>query len=198
MRGSVLDALFPRTRQGILAVTLGHPEKSWYASELARRLSVAPSSVQRDLKDLTEAGILTSRREGGMTFFQANERSPIFPELRGLLRKTAGLIDVLREALVPLGKAVAIAFVYGSVASGTEQPESDIDLLVVGAAPPAKLALALRQAQGQLSREIHTKAYSREEFASKRASRDHFLTRVLESPRLYVIGSADELEEAAR
>jgi len=198
MRGSVLDALFPRTRQGILAVTLGHPEKSWYASELARRLAMPPSSLQRELKELTEAGILISRREGGMTYFQANERSPIFPELRGLLRKTAGLIDVLREVLAPADKAVRIAFVYGSVASGTEQPESDIDLLVVGTASPAKLALALRQAQGRLSREVHTKVYSLEEFATKRRSRDHFLTRVLESPRLFVIGSDDELEEAAR
>lgn len=195
MRGSVLDALLPRTRQGILAVTLGHPEKAWYASELARRLGLPPSSLQRDLRELTEVGILKARREGSMTYFQANEASPVFPELRGLMLKTAGLVDVLSEALAPLTGKVRTAFVYGSVASGTEQGDSDIDLLVVGTATPADLSLALRQAHDRLGRDIHPKVYAPAEFVERRAARDHFLTHVLQKPKLFVIGSSDELGE---
>ena len=195
MRGSVLDALLPRTRQGILAVTLGHPEKAWYTAELARRLDVPPSSLQRDLKELTAVGILKSRRGGGMTYFQANEESPVYPELRGLMLKTAGLVDVLAEALAPLTEEIRIAFVYGSIASGTEESASDVDLLLVGILAPVDLVLPLRGANDRLSRDIHPKLYTPAEFAKRRAARDHFLARVLEKPKLFVIGSDDELDK---
>lgn len=98
MRNSSLDALLPRTRQGILAATLVQPQKAWYAAELARRLGVPSSSLQRELQDLTDAGILTTRRQGRMAYYQANANSPLFPELRGLFVKTAGLVDVLANS----------------------------------------------------------------------------------------------------
>lgn len=96
-----LDALLPKTRQGILAATLVQPEKAWYASELAQRLGVPSSSLQRELQDLTEAGILKTHKQGRMVYYQANRESPVFPDLRGLLLKTAGLVDVLAQALSP-------------------------------------------------------------------------------------------------
>ena len=46
-----IDALLPKTRQGILAATLVQPEKVWYVSELARRMGVPSSSLQRELQD---------------------------------------------------------------------------------------------------------------------------------------------------
>src|SRR5271154_2344692 len=97
-----LDALLPKTRQGILAALLGQPEKAWYASELARRMGVPSSSLQRELQELSDAGILKSHRQGRMAYYQANAESPIFSDLRVLLLKTAGLVDVLADALKPL------------------------------------------------------------------------------------------------
>src|SRR6202041_2365732 len=97
-----LDALLPKTRQGILAALLVRPDKTWYASELARRMAVTPSSLQRELRDLTRAGILKSHRQGRMAYYQANRESPLFEDLRGLFLKTAGLVDVLANALKPL------------------------------------------------------------------------------------------------
>ena len=85
-----LDAIFPKTRQGILAATLVQPEKAWYVSELARRMGVPSSSLQRELRDLSETGILKTRRQGRMVYYQANTESQIFSELRGLMLKTAG------------------------------------------------------------------------------------------------------------
>src|SRR5580700_2509633 len=98
-----LDALLPKTRQGILAATFVQPEKAWYVSELARRMGVPSSSLQRELQGLTAAGILKTHRQGRMVYFQANSDSPLFSDLRGLLLKTAGLVDVLADALMPLG-----------------------------------------------------------------------------------------------
>ena len=193
---SSLDALLPKTRQGILAATLVQPEKAWYVSELARRMEVPPSSLQRELQDLTDAGILKSHRQGRMVYYQANQDSPLYSDLRGLLLKTTGLVDVLADALTPLASKLLLAFVYGSIASGEERSDSDIDLLVVGTATPAALAVPLRHAREILGREINPTVYSPAEFAKKRAAKDHFLTRVLAKPKLLVLGSEDELGKA--
>jgi len=192
-----LDALLPKTRQGVLAAVLLQPEKAWYISELAQRMGVPPSSLQRELHDLAKAGILKTHRQGRMAYYQANAESPIFSDLRGLLLKTAGLVDVLADALKPVAKKISLAFVYGSIASGSERADSDIDLMVIGAVSPMELALPLRRARELLGREINPTVYTAAEFGRKRSTKDHFLTRVLEAPKLFVLGKRDELEKAA-
>jgi DNA-binding transcriptional ArsR family regulator len=190
-----LDALLPKTRQGILAATLLQPEKAWYVSELARRMGVPPSSLQRELRDLAEAGILKTHRQGRMSYYQANVDSPLFPDLRGLPLKTAGLVDVLADALKPMASRVLAAFVYGSMASGDEQSDSDVDVMVVGTVPAPDLALSLRRARDLLGRQINPTTYTPTEFYKKRAAKDHFLTGVLSKPKLFILGSDDELGE---
>jgi len=191
-----LDALLSKTRQGILAATLVQPDKSWYVSELARRMGVPSSSLQRELHALAEAGILKTSRQGRMVYYQANAESPLYPDLRGLLLKTAGLVDVLADALKPLLGKLAIAFIYGSIATGTERSESDIDLMVIGSISPSELALPLRRAREWLGREINPKVYTPAEFKRKRAGKDHFLTQVLSAPKLFVLGDSHGLEKA--
>jgi predicted nucleotidyltransferase len=192
-----LDALLPKTRQGILAATLVHPKKAWYVSELARRMGVPSSSLQRELHDLSTAGILKTHRQGNMVYYQANTDSPVFPDLRGLLLKTAGLVDVLAQALKPLAAKLRCAFVYGSIAAGNEQSDSDIDLMVVGQVSPADLALPLRRARELLGREINPTVYTPTEFSKKRAANDSFLKQVLDKPKLFVLGNKDELGKIA-
>jgi predicted nucleotidyltransferase len=194
---STLDALLPKTRQGILATIFMQPEKAWYVSELARRMGVPSSSLQRELRDLTDAGILKTHRKGRMVFFQANTDSPLFSDLRGLMLKTAGLVDVLADALKPLAAKLRVVFVYGSIADGSERSESDIDLMVIGTASPAELAVALRDAREILGREINPTLYTPTEFDKKRKAKDHFLTRVVGKPKLFVLGSRNELEKPA-
>jgi len=193
-----LDALMPKTRQEILAAALLHPEKAWYASELAQRIGVSPSSLQRELQSLVEAEILRSERKGRMVYFQANAASPMFLDLRNLLLKTAGLVNVLADALKPLAKKLSLVFVYGSIASGQALSDSDVDLMVVGTAQPADLALPLRRAREALGREINPTVYSPAEFARKRKARDHFLTQVMEKPKWFVLGDKDELDRTTR
>lgn len=198
MRNShAIDAILPRTRQGILAATLLQPDKAWYVSELARRMGVPPSSLQRELRDLEDAGILKTHRQGRMAYYQANTDSPVFPELRGLMVKTAGVVDVLADAVAPLARNLRVAFIYGSIAAGHEDTVSDIDLLFIGNVSPVDLAVPLRKAKELLGRDINPSIYTPAEFAKKRAARDHFLTRVLDKPKLFVLGDEDDLEKIA-
>jgi predicted nucleotidyltransferase len=132
-----------------------------------------------------------------MAYYQANTDSPVFAELRGLILKTAGLVDVLAEALKPLVAKLRLVFVYGSIASGNEKSDSDIDLMVVGKVAPAELALPLRRARELLGRDINPTVYTPAEFDKKRNSKDTFLSQVLAKPRLLVIESQNDLGKAS-
>lgn len=192
---SLLGSLFPRVRQGVLAATLTQPDKWWYLSELADRLGTGPSSLQRELSSLVASGILVQRREGTRVYFKAETCSPVFPELRRLFEKTAGLIPILAQTLKPFGNKILCAFVYGSVARGQEHAMSDVDLMIIGRAGLADLSPALRKTEARLGREINVTAYSPQEFREKVKSRDHFLTTVLRGRQQFVKGGRNDLDE---
>ena len=194
---SLLDTLFPKVRQGILAATLLHPERWWYLSDLARHLQVAPSSLQRELYSLVDAGILDRCREGRQVYFRPNPDCPILPELQGILIKTTGLVDQLRQTLAPFSSQVDCAFVYGSIARGQDLSDSDVDLLVVGRLGLADLAPALTQLEDQLGRPVNPILFTREEFVRKRNNGHPFLAQVLQEDKLFVVGNLHELEPTA-
>jgi predicted nucleotidyltransferase len=195
-KSSILDALFPDVRQGILAATLLAPEKSWFMSELAEYIGTSPSSLQRELESLAKSGILTRRQDGRRTYFQADTAAPAFNELRELFSKTAGIVPVLEFELERFGEKIRWAVIYGSVARGEERGKSDMDLLIVGSAGMMALLPALRRLEKRFGREVNVTRYSEREFASKRSGGDRFLNSVLKGKLITVIGSADELEEA--
>ena len=192
---SVLTALFPQVRQGVLAATLGQPDKWWYLSELADRLGTTPSSLQRELSSLVGSGILLRRREGTRAYFKAETQSPVFQELQKLFEKTAGLAPILEQILKLFGNKIRCAFIYGSVARNREHATSDVDVMVIGSAGLADLSPALRKAEEQLGREVNVTAYSSEEFREKIKSRDHFLTAVLGGRKQFVKGGQSDLDE---
>jgi predicted nucleotidyltransferase len=185
-------------QERILAIVLLRPEREWYRSELARELGVGASSLQRPLAALAASGIVRVRQDGNRVYYRAETESPLFPELRGLLAKTSGLVDVLKEALKPAGAKVRVALVYGSVASGEETSSSDVDILVVGEAGLSELAPLLRKAASRLGRAVNPSVYSAREFAEKLRSRNRFLQGVLDKPKLFVVGREDDLERASR
>ena len=192
---SVLTALFPQVRQGVLAATLTQPDKWWYLSELADRLDTSPSSLQRELSSLVASGILARRREGTRAYFKAETKSPVFRDLQQLFEKTAGLAPAIERMLAPFGGKIQCAFVYGSVARSREHATSDVDLMVIGKAGLADLSPALRKAEAQLGREVNVTAYSSEEFRERIKSRDHFLAAVLRGRKQFVKGGQRELDE---
>jgi predicted nucleotidyltransferase len=182
-------------RGEVLAATLNQPDKWWYLSELAQFLKTTPSSLQRELKALVDGGILQQRREGTRTYFKAETRSPLFPDLRGLIEKTVGVLPTLQEVLAPLQANMDCAFIYGSVARSEEHTLSDVDLMVVGSVGLADLTPALRKAETRLGREVNATSYSTREFRNKVAARDHFLSEVLTGPKQFVKGDQRELDE---
>lgn len=192
-KSSPLDALLTRTCSALLGALLMHPERWWYLSELARQLATTASSLQRELAALVAAGIVERQVDGNRSYYRADEGSPLFPELRGLIAKTVGLVDVLAEALGPLTKRIAVAAVHGSMARGDADASSDVDLLVVAEVGLAELAPRLRQAALRLGRDVRPTVYTPSEYAGKRAANDRFLLAATTGPMLFVVGSTREL-----
>jgi len=183
-----IDALFPRTRQAILAATFGEPRRWWYMRELARHLHLTPSTLQRELASLVRGGILLQKRGGKHVYFQAATESPIFQELQGLILKTVGLADVVRDALKPLRDRIQWAFIYGSVARSEEHSGSDVDLMIIGGVSLADVSSPLRKAERRLNRAVNPTTYTADELAAKVRSNHHFVTTVMRSKKLFILG----------
>jgi predicted nucleotidyltransferase len=197
-KSPIVEALFPKIRGKILAATLTRPEKSWYLSELSTFLHTQPSSLQREVDALSKAGILQQWRDGRRVYLKPDAHSPVFSDLKSLFAKTTGLVPVLEQALEELGDRVEVAFVYGSMARSEEMSESDIDLMIVGAAGLSEMVPVLKRAEAILGRPISPTVYSTEEFGRKARAKDHFLSTVLDGAKQFVKGSEHELEKITR
>ena len=193
-KAALSDLLFPNQyRRKVLGLLLMRPEQQIHLRELARVIGAAPGTLKKELDALCEAGLLRAERVGNQVRFCANTAHPVFPELQALIRKTIGLVDALRLSLAPLAGRIDAAFVFGSMASGTESAGSDIDLMVVGDAGFAEVVDATYAAQATLGREINPKVMSASEWQAKKAERNAFLQDVLNKPRIMLIGDADAL-----
>ena len=191
---SISDLLFPNQyRRKVLGLLLMRPDQQIHLRELARVIGAAPGTLKKELDALCEAGLLRAERVGNQVRFCANTAHPVFPELQALIRKTIGLADALRLSLAPLAGRIDAAFIFGSMASGTESAGSDIDLMVVGDAGFAEIVDATYAAQATLGREINPKVMSASEWQAKKAERNAFLQDVLNKPRIMLIGDADAL-----
>ena len=195
---STLDALFTPPRRGILAATLLDSERWWYQSDLARHLGVHHATLQRELLRLSQAEILTTRRDGNRVYYRANQESPVFSELRALVAKTAGHAEVILEALTPFVPAIDVAFIHGSIAKGSERAASDVDLMIIGGVTLKAIARAIRSAEEQLGRPINPHLYSAADFALKSAASNHFLLDVMAHDKIFLVGNADDLEKLAQ
>ena len=186
--------LFGKTRRAILSLLYGHADESFYLRQIARTTGVGLGPIQRELKQLTDAGIIQRSVQGRQVYYQANSKSPVFTELKSLITKTAGVGDTLRNILTPLIDRLNIVLIYGSIASGKEKRDSDIDLLIIGKVTFAEVVAELQLAQEQLGREINPTVYPVDEFTAKLAENHHFLRDVLGGPRIFLIGDENELK----
>jgi DNA-binding transcriptional ArsR family regulator len=193
MSSNLSTALFGRTRRAILAQLYGHPDEAYYLRQLVRCAGLGLGAVQREVKRLSEAGILRRAARGREVYYQANPECPLFEELKSLAVKTAGVADILRDALAPLAGRTNVAFIYGSVARLKQTSASDVDLMVIGDVSFVDVVSALGRAQRILSREINPMVYSPAEFKAKLKAGHHFLSGVLKNEKVFVIGDAHEL-----
>ena len=189
-------ALFGSARQTVLGFFFDHPEERFYQRQVVRSLSIGSGAVQRELARLVAGGILTRTVEGRQAYYQVNRNGSIYPELHGLVRKTMGAAGVLREALLPLTGKVRVAFIFGSMARRHEQAESDIDVMVIGdEIGLSNISPLLRPAQDALRREVNPTVYRTAEFRKKLADGHHFVTRVMEGSKVFLVGGEHELSE---
>jgi predicted nucleotidyltransferase len=197
-RRSLADALFTRTQQRVLRVLFGQPERSFYASELIREAGTGSGAAQRELARLQASGLIVARRIGNQKHYQANAASPLFSELRNIVLKTIGLAEPLRDALKPVSSSIRAAFVYGSVAKATDQAASDIDLMIISdSLTYGEVFGALERVTRAVGRKVNPTVYTAVEFSKRARTENAFVTRVLEQPKLWVIGSEHDVPVAA-
>ena len=193
-RTSIADALFSGLQQRVLGLLFGQPDRTFYGNQLLRLTNSGRGSLQRELEKLVSADLVKVSHIGNQKHYQANKMSPIFAELRGLVLKSVGLVDVLRTALADVADRIQVAFVFGSVAKGTDTASSDIDLMVVTEALGyTDLFEGLAAAEATLGREVKPTLYTPAELAEKVRTENNFVLRVLEQAKIFLIGSEHEL-----
>jgi predicted nucleotidyltransferase len=178
----------------VLGLLYGRPDEAFYMREIIRMTALSPGSVKRELDELTAAELVVRETRGKQVFFQANIKSPVFDELRGLLLKTVGAAGVIRTTLLPLAGRIRVAFLYGSVARGAVRRASDIDVIVVGEVAFGEVSDALCPAQEKLGREVNPVVFSVAEFLAKRRARHYFVSEVMAGEKVFVVGDSDDLE----
>jgi predicted nucleotidyltransferase len=190
---SLADALFSKTQQKVLGVLFGRPDQSFFANEIVRLVGGGFGAVHRELGALEAAGLVSARRIGNQKHYQANRASPIFAELRGIVLKTAGVADVLRDALAPLASRIRAAFVYGSLAKGADTAASDVDLMVIAdKLQYADIFELVSGTEQRLGRKINPTLVAPEALERQRGE-DGFHARVLKQPKIFVLGAEDDL-----
>jgi predicted nucleotidyltransferase len=191
---SLADALFPRVRQRVLALLYGNPERSFFLNEVVALALSGTGAVQRELASLAQAGLLTVTAQGNQKHYQANVASPVFDELRGLVLKTSGLVDVLRAALAPISAHICAAFVYGSVAKQQDTAQSDVDVLIISEdLGYADVFGTLEHAATALGRKVNPTLYTSADMAKRIKQGNAFVTRVLKQPKMWLIGNEESL-----
>lgn len=191
---NISDALFTKTQQQILRLLFGQPDKSFYSKELVDRAGIGTGTVLRELEKLSAADLITVKKIGNQKHYQANPSSPVFEELKGIVRKTFGLSIPLRLTLEQYRDKIATAFIYGSIAKGSDTAASDIDLMLISdelAYPD--LFTNISELENQLGRQINPTIYTGEEFRNKILSGNNFVSKVIEQPKIFLIGSEDDI-----
>ena len=187
-------ALFSPVQQRVLGLLFGQPGRRFQSAELIRLAESGTGAVHRQLQRLEATGWITATRVGNQKHYQANAECPAFDELRSLIAKTVGLVEPLRRALAPLATRILAAFVYGSIAKGSDTAGSDIDLLVVSDnVGYPEVYTELHAAEAELGRSINPNVLTARDWRARLAQSDSFAARIAAQPRLFVIGAEDDL-----
>jgi predicted nucleotidyltransferase len=190
----IVDTLFSQVQQRVLGLLFGQPDRTFYGSELIRLARSGSGAVQRELRRLEESGLVTAARVGNQKHYRANVQSPVFAELRGLILKTLGLAEPLRQALAAHAERIKAAFVYGSIAKGEESARSDIDLMVIGDdVTYSDFFDEFLKAEQLLGRPVHANFVSPDEWRRKLTQESAFFTKISAQPKIFVVGSQEDL-----
>ena len=190
------EILSSRIRAEIFRLLFGVSNKPLHMREIERRSGLSIGTIQQELKKLLRLELVRKYKDGNRVYYEANQEHPLYPDIRSLVLKTIGLVEIIRNALKS-GPAIKLAFVFGSIARHEEKGKSDVDLMVIGEIGLRQLTGLLSGVSAQIGREINPHVFSTKEFSKRRAAKDDFLARVLDSPKIFIIGNENELEAVA-
>ncbi len=194
--GTLSDILSSRVRAEIFRLLFGLNEQELHLREMERQAGLSLGTVRQDLQKLVKLDLVKTRRDGNRLYYRANTDHPLYPEIRKLVLKTSGLVEIFKKVLDREG--IRLAFVFGSLASNKAKAASDVDLMVIGAVGLRRLSSWLAGASDKIGREINPHTMSVEEFRRRRQTEDHFLATVLKSPKLFIVGNEHDLESMGR
>ena len=104
---------------------------------------------------------------------------------------------ILNDALAPLADKIQIAFIFGSMAAGTQRADSDLDICVLSDVELLEVVKAVGAVQENLHRDINPVVMSATRYAEQLATHDRFAERIYDEPRIFVIGDDDEFRKLA-
>ncbi len=191
---SLSNALFSKVQQRVLALIFSHPERSFYTSEIVRKVRSGVGAVERELSKLERSGLVTIQRIGNQKHYRANQAAPIFEDLQGLVEKTVGLAEPIKKSFEPYADGIRSAFVYGSVAKGADTAHSDIDLMVIGEGLNySDLYTAAENVERKLRRKVHPLFLSPDDWRRKTSDKGSVFSKIKHSPKIFIIGSEKDL-----
>lgn len=193
-----IDFIFSPYRRQVLALLLLRPDERFHVRELERLTGISAGSLHRELKAMAEAGLLIREHQGNQVLYQADRSCFIYEELGSIFRKTVGMGSELTTALEPLADRIAVAFVFGSMASGKQHAKSDLDICVLGEVELLDVVMALASVQESLRREINPVVMSAKQFANALAEQERFAERLVAEPKIFVIGDENEFRKLAQ
>ena len=185
--------LSSKVRAEIFRILFGLLDDPLHMREIERRSGFTTGTVQQELKKLSSLDLVKKRRDGNRVYYQARKEHPLYPEIHGLVLKTNGMADLFRESLIREPQ-IKTAFVFGSIASHNEKAASDVDLMVIGKISLRKLTQVLMGLSEKIGREINPHVLSQEEFNKRKSAKDHFVTQVIESPKIFISGNENDLK----
>lgn len=188
--------LSSKVRAEIFRILFGIETKELHLREIERKTGFAIGTVRQETSKLLKIGLINKRKDGNRTYFSANRNHPIFNEIHNVVLKTSGLADVLRNSLDH--SSIQFAFIFGSLANGTESPESDIDLFIIGTLGLRAVSKFLKEPSNKFGREINTITMTEKEFIELKMKKDHFVSQVLDSQKIMIIGTENDLEKLGR
>ena len=187
------EILSSKIRAEIFHLLFGIIAEELHMREIERRSGYAIGTIQTELTKLLRLDLVKKRKDGNRLYYRANKEHPLYPDIRSLVLKTIGLVDILENALRQ-DSDISIAFVFGSIALHEETAGSDVDLMVIGKLGLRKLTGMLSGVPDQIGREINPYVLSVNEFVKRKTKREHFITQVLDAPKIFIIGNENELE----
>ena len=188
----MLEVLFSATRRNVLELFFSHPDTGYHLREVVRYTGSGRGAIARELKALSDAGVLTLQRRANLAIYRANRDCPVFTELQQLVAKTSGIAGVLKNALDALD-GISFAFIFGSASSGTMDNLSDVDVLIVGGVSFQEVSVAVHRAEKTLGRSVSPVVYTETEFAGKVRENHRFIMSVMNGPLIMLIGDEDAL-----